>query len=296
MARRQYRVVSIGQLAALGYSKDAVSEAAATGRLHRLHRGVYAVGHTLIGDHGRCLAAVLHCLPGALLSHGSAAWLWGIYRYPPGRIDVTAPTRRHSKKTIAIHCAKLARADIAEHEGIPVTSVARTLLDQAATLSDRRFGRLLERAEELRLFDLRAVDELLGRAGRHPGIGRMRRELAIYRDDPAVVRSRTEKRFLDLVRRSGLPAPATNIFVSGFELDAYWERERFAVEIDAFETHGTRGAFERDRLREDDLQLLGIEMIRITGPRLEREPAAVVRRVASHLARRRGELRGRGVG
>jgi very-short-patch-repair endonuclease len=290
LARLQYGVVATRQLAALGYSAGAVSDAAAAGRLHRVHRGVYAVGHRLIDDYGRCLAAVLHCSPGALLSHGSAAWLWGLYRYPPNRIDVTAPTRRHSKRTIAVHYARLTRADIAEHEGIPVTSVARTLLDQAAAVSDERLGRLLERAEELELFDLGAVDELLGRAGRHPGIRRLKRGLAIYRDNAAFVRSRTEKRFLDLVEKAGLPRPATNVYVSGFELDAYWDRERFAVEIDAFETHGTRGAFERDRIREDDLQLLGIEMIRVTGARMGREPAAVARRVGDHLARRRREL------
>jgi very-short-patch-repair endonuclease len=171
-----------------------------------------------------------------------------------------------------------------------VTSVARTLLDQAARVSDLSLERLLERSEELELFDLRAVDELLGRAGGHPGVGRLRRGLSIYRDEPAFVRSRTEKRFLDLLRRSGLPAPATNVSVAGFELDAYWERERFVVELDVFETHGTRAAFERDRLRQDDLQLLGIEMTRVTGPRLECNPAAVVRRVGEHLRRRRREL------
>lgn len=280
----------MGQLGTLGYSSDAIFEAAASGRLIRLHRGVYAVGHLHLSDRSRCLAAVLACEPGALLSHAAAAWLWGLYRYFPAGIDVTATTRRHRRDGIGLHHAKLADADRAERDGIPVTSVARTLLDQAAVVSDERLGRLLERAEELELFDLRAVDELLGRAGRHPGIRRLKRGLFIYRDEPGVIRSRTEKRFLDLVKRAGLPRPATNVYVEGFELDAYWERERFAVEIDVFETHGTRGAFERDRLREDDLQLRGIETIRVTGPRLREEPAAVARRVGEHLARRRREL------
>jgi very-short-patch-repair endonuclease len=231
------------------------------------------------------------CEPGALLSHGSAAWLWGLYRYSPSVIDVTAATRRHRRDGLRIHHATtLVAADRDECEGIPVTSVARTLLDQAARVPDQRFERLLERSEELGLFDLRSVDELLARAGGHPGIGRLRRGLAIYRPEPAFLRSRTEKRFLDAVRRAGLPSPATNVNVSGFELDAYWERERFAVEIDVFETHGTRAAFERDRLRQDDLQLLGIEMTRVTGPRLDRDPRAVARRVGEHLRRRRREL------
>lgn len=202
-----------------------------------------------LSAHSRCLAAVFACEPGALLSHGSAAWLWGLYRHPPATLDVTVPTRRHRRNGLRIHHAKLAVADRRERDGIPVTSVARTLLDQAARVSAQGLERLLERSEELELFDLREVDELLGRAGGHPGGGRLRRALAIYRDEPAFVRSRTEKRFLETVRRAGLPPPATNINVSGFELDAYWERERFAVELDVFETHGTRAAFERDRLR-----------------------------------------------
>lgn len=280
----------MGQLRQLGFSGQAITRATAAGRLHRLHRGAYAVGHLDLSAYSRCLAAVFACESEALLSHASAAWLWGLYRYPPTMIDVTTPTRRHRRDGLRLHHAKLAAADREERDRIPVTSVARTLLDQAARVSDLSLERLLERSEELELFDLRAVDELLGRAGGHPGVGRLRRGLSIYRDEPAFVRSRTEKRFLDLLRRSGLPAPATNVSVAGFELDAYWERERFVVELDVFETHGTRAAFERDRLRQDDLQLLGIEMTRVTGPRLECNPAAVVRRVGEHLRRRRREL------
>ena len=289
LATRQHGVVATRQLKPLGYSRSSVSKAAKEGRLHRLHRGVYVVGHRRLDWQGHCMAAVLACAP-AVASHASAAYAWGLFRYPPARIQLIVPTERHRKRWCTVHYGFLAPADIADHDGIPVTSVARTLLDQAAVVSDDRLGRMLERAEELGLFDQRAVDELLGRAGRHPGIQRMKRGLSIYRDDPAFVRSRTEKRFLDLVRRAGLPRPATNVYVEGFELDAYWERERFAVEIDVFETHGTRGAFERDRLREDDLQLQGIEMIRVTGPRLKDEPVAVTRRVGAHLARRRREL------
>jgi hypothetical protein len=240
--------------------------------------------------HSHCLAAVFACQPQALLSHASAAWLWGLYRHPPTTIDVTVPSRRHRRDGLRLHHAKLAVADWAERAGIPLTGVGRTLLDQAARVSDLGLERLLERSEELELFDLRAVEELLGRAGHHAGVGRLRRGLAIYRDEPAFLRSRTEKRFLDAVGRAGLPAPATNVNVAGFELDAYWDRERFAVEIDVFETHGIRAAFERNRLRQDDLQLLGIEMTRGTGPRLERDPAAVARRVGEHLRRRRREL------
>jgi hypothetical protein len=290
LATAQHGVVSARQLRRLGYGRPSITKATAAGRLHRLYRGAYAVGHLDLSTHSHCLAAVFACEPGALLSHGAAAWLWGLYRYRPGTIDITTPTRRHRREGLRIHHAKLTPADRDERDGIPVTSVARTLLDQAARVSAPGLERLLERSEELQLFDLREVDELLGRAGGHPGAGPLRRGLAIYRDEPAFVRSRTEKRFLDAVRRAGLPAPATNFTVAGMELDAYWECERFVVEVDVFETHGTRAAFERDRLRQDELQLLGIETMRVTGPRLDSDPRAEAERVRKHLRRRRREL------
>jgi hypothetical protein len=133
--------------------------------------------------------------------------------------------------------------------------------------------------------------DLLGRVGHHPGVGNLRRALAIYRDrDPAFERSKLERRFRGLVKRAGLPAPAMNFNVFGYELDAYWEPERFVVELDVYETHGSHAAFERDRLRQEDLKLKGVEMIRVTGPRLDLEPDAMVARVAAHLAQRRREL------
>jgi very-short-patch-repair endonuclease len=150
--------------------------------------------------------------------------------------------------------------------------------------------KVLERAEELKIFDLGPIEELLARAGHHPGVAKLRKALEIYRPDPAFTRSGLEQRFLALVDKAALPQPSMNRAVEGFELDVYWERERFVVELDVFETHGTHAAFERDRERQDDLLLIGIEMIRVTGPRLRREPTAVLHRIAEHLVRRRREL------
>jgi very-short-patch-repair endonuclease len=176
-------------------------------------------------------------------------------------------------------------------QDIPVTSLARTKLDLAATLSMSRLVRILERSEERGIFDLGALDDLLTRTVGHPGHGKLRAALVIYRDqDPAFERSKLERRFRSLVKRAGLPAPAMNLNVLGYELDAYWERERFVVELDVYETHGSHAAFERDRLRQEDLKLKGVEMIRVTGPRLAREPAATITRVVAHLAQRRREL------
>jgi hypothetical protein len=292
LATAQHGVVSTKQLLGLGYSRDSIKRSFASGRLHRLHRGVYAVGHRDLDWHSRCLAAVLACAP-AVASHASAGWLWGLLRYAPGTIDLTAPTRRHSRAAFRLHHARLEGRDRTEHEGIPVTSLARTKLDLAATLNPYRLERVLERSEELGLFDLGPIDEVLGRFSHHPGAKPLRQALDIYRPDPTFTRSGLEERFLVLVEKAGLPRPAMNVNVVGLELDAYWELERFAVELDVYETHGTHAAFETDRLRNEDLLLAGIVADRVTGPRLKREPEEVMERLGRLLAQRRRDL-GRG--
>jgi hypothetical protein len=290
LAERQHGVVSLQQLECLGYSRDVVSYASRSGRLHRLHRGVYAVGHRSLTWHSRCLAAVLACGTNAVASHTSAAWLWGLLRNRPGTFHVTTPTRRHAKDGIRPHFSRLADEDHASRDEVPVTALPRTFLDLAASISATRLDRTIERAEELRIFDLSAVDALLWRVGSHPGAGRLRHALAIYRDEPAFTRSGLERRFLRLVKNADLPAPSMNFNEGGYELDAYWQPERFAVELDVYETHGSRAAFERDRLRQEELKLIGVEMIRVTGPRLDREPQVVIERVATLLELRRPQL------
>lgn len=149
---------------------------------------------------------------------------------------------------------------------------------------------MLERSEELKLFDLGAVEDLLDRTRGHHGWGRLRRAIALYQPPP-FTRSGFERRFFEAVLRAGLPRPATNFVEVGFELDVYWPQYRFAVELDVYATHGTHGAFERDRLRQEDLKVAGIEMTRVTDVRFHREPGAVLARVAQLLEDRRRELR-----
>ena len=167
-----------------------------------------------------------------------------------------------------------------------MTAPPRMLLDVAATARFDRLQRMIERSEELRLFDLRSVESVLARNAGHHGSGPLRRAIELYRPPP-FTRSGLERRFLDLVREAGLPRPSTGFNEVGYELDVYWPEAGFAVELDTFETHGTRAAFERDRLRQEDLKLAGIEMVRVTGPRLDREPAQVIERVAQFLRQRR---------
>jgi hypothetical protein len=288
LAERQHGVVSIRQLERkLGYSRKAVQRDVASGRLHPLHRGVYAVGHRLVPARGRCLAAVLACGAGALLSHRSAAWLWGISRQGPVPLNVTSPLPRKARAPIRLHHSRiLTEADRALEEGIPVTAVPRTLLDCAAESRFSALQRLLERGEELKLFDLGPVEELLDRSRGHAGWGRLRRAIALYQPVP-FTRSGFERRFFEAVLGAGLPRPTTNLAEAGFELDVYWPEYRFAIELDTYATHGTNAAFERDHLRDEDLMLAGIELIRVTDVRFHREPKAVLDRVATLLARRR---------
>jgi len=230
---------------------------------------------------------VLACGPRALLSHGSAAWLWGIAAGSPLPFEVVAPASRRARPPIVLHQARgLSSEDRALVETIPVTALPRTLLDCAAIVREDRLARMLERCEELKLFDLGAVEALLARTVGHPGCGRLRRAIELYRPAP-FTRSKLERRFLELVEEAGLPRPATGFNECGHELDVYWPGERFAVELDVYETHGGRAAFERDRLRQEDLLLDGIAMTRVTGPRLKREPRRVIERVARLLAQRR---------
>ena len=249
---------------------------------------MYAVGHTHLSRHGEALAAVLACGPGALLSHYSAAWLWDLANVAPAPFHVTTSIWRTPKPPLRLHQSlALTDVDRALREGIPVTSLPRTLLDLAAAIHFDWLEKMVERSEELGLFDLRAVEELLGRTVGHHGHGRLRRAISLYRPS-SFTRSGLENRWLELVLAAGLPQPRMNHFEHGFELDCYWPEHRFAVELDVFETHGTRAAFERDRKRQEDLLLVGIAMTRVTGPRLEREPEEVIRRVARLLDQRRG--------
>ncbi len=279
--------MSIRQLEHLGLTHWTVGREVTAGRLHRVHRGVYAVGHEQLTWHGHCLAAVLANSP-AVASHFSAGWLWGLLRNrPSGRFHVTTPNRRHQKAEFVMHHAELTDEDRDLVDGIPVTSLARAQLDLAAGQSRERVEARLKRSEEAQTLDVRALEAVLDRCGNHLGRGTLRAALDIYQPDPTVTRSSIERSFRALAKRAGLPPPSMNYVVEGYEIDAYWPAERFAVELDLFETHGTRASFESDRVRQEELMLAGIEMIRVTGPRLKREPAVVIERVRTLLERRR---------
>lgn len=282
LARRQHGVVSHCQLVGLGLGRKAIQYRLAVGRLHRVYRGVYAVGHPTLSQHGGWMAAVLACGDGAVLSHWDAAALWGLRPTSRRARHVMVATRgRHSRVGIVVHCARrFDEEDGTIRDGIPVTAIPRTLFDLAELLPRSGLERAFEQAERLRLLDVRAVERLLARS---PG----RRALRAVLDEalePAPTRSDFERDFLDLCKRAGVPRPTVNAPVEGHEVDMLWSQPRLIVELDSFGHHGTRAAFERDRERDAVLQLAGYRILRITHRRLKREPKAVAEAVLSLLA------------
>jgi len=289
LAASQHGIISTAQLFDLGYSKASISRQVDAGRLHPLHHAAYAVGHRQISRHGQCLAAVLSCGEGALLSHRSAAWLWGLTKRFAVPVEVTAASPRRTREAIRVHSAEaIVVDDRAELEGIPVTAIPRTLLDFAA-VDPHYLGFALDNGHRLGLVDLVAIDALISRSRGFRGVARLRTAMEIHRG-LTFARSGLERRFHELIQRSGLPTPSMNFFVEGYELDAYWPAERFAVELDTYDYHGSPRAFEADRVRQESLKLAGIEIVRITGSRIKREPATVMRRLRRLLAQRRQEL------
>jgi hypothetical protein len=205
-------------------------------------------------------------------------------------VEVVLQTSRHRRGSIHVHYSRILRPpDRARRDGLPVTAVPRVVLDLASTKPRQYLERALDRAERLGVLNVGEVDALLARAGRHPGIGALRSALSPHRE-PSFTRSGLERHFLGLLRDSDLPMPAVNVYVCGFEIDAYWEAERFAVELDGYEYHRSRSAFERDRARQEELKLAGIEMVRITARRIAHEPEEVVGRLRVLLERRQREL------
>jgi very-short-patch-repair endonuclease len=252
LAGRQHGVVSLAQLTAAGLHRSAVVRRSRNGLLYRIHRGVYAVGHAGLSNEGRWMAAVLAFRERAVLSHLSAAALWTIAPVP-SIIEVTVPSDagREPRDGIKIHRSlTLLPSQITRRVGIPVTKPARTLEDLRRTIPPDQFAAALRRAEFLRLpiGDQLELDH---------------------------TRSELESRFLALCRRHHLPNPEVNVRVGPFLVDFLWRDRRLAVEVDGFETHGTRSAFEADRARDTQLKLLGHDVVRFTWRQIVGNPSAV---------------------
>lgn len=285
-AARQHGVVSHRQLIADGLSRRAIDHRARVGWLHRVHRGVYAVGHPPLTREARWMAAVLACGDDAGLSHACATALWEIRSYSGVWIDVSVPTNagRAKRDRIRLHrCGSLTVEDMTTHRGIPVTSVARTLLDVAATLTPPPLARTVEQTEIRRLFDLTAVEQALARHPHHPGAAPLARALALYRPTE-LTRSDLEAIFRSLCDEHGIERPLVNHIVEGKEVDFFWPEQRVIVEADGAGTHLTHVAFHRDRARDARLLALGYRVLRFTERQVERDRLTVGRTLRAVLA------------
>jgi very-short-patch-repair endonuclease len=289
LAEKQHGVVAREQLRALGLGEHAIVRRVKQGRLQRLHRGVYAVGHRALRPEGRMLAAVLACGPGAVLSHRSAAALWGLRYNDRARVDVTTTEKRGvGDPAIDLHRARtLDPTDITEHRGIPITTVARTFVDLAGVVDKPALDRALNQAEILGLYDHAALTEILDRSNGRRGAQALRTALA---QPPALTRSELEAQFLTLCADRGLPQPSLNAAVCGYEVDFLWRQANLIVETDGYAYHRTRQAFERDRRRDGELKRAGYEVLRVTYWQVKREPEWVASTIQALLKRRCADL------
>jgi predicted transcriptional regulator of viral defense system len=273
LATRQHGVVAHRQLLALGFSERAIKVRLESGRLEAIHRETYAVGHARVSRQGRWLAAVLAYGDMALLSHRTAASLWGLGKPRSHPIDVTAPRGRQGlrrREGIWIHRGRLDDEDRAVEAGIPVTSVARTLFDLAEVVAFERLEKAWEEADRLKLLRLGEVARVCERGyGRH-ALKPIRRLLAEARA-ATTVRSPLEDRFQRFCQFYDLPPHSTNVDVLGSEVDVLWPAAKLIVELDSWEFHRHRAAFQRDRARDTRLLVAGYRTVRVTHDRLDTE-------------------------
>jgi very-short-patch-repair endonuclease len=289
LAARQRGVATRRQLLGAGLSSKEIASRGRAKRLLRLYPGVYAVGHAALRREGHWLAAVWASGAKAVLSHADAAAHWGLMPSRGRLIHVTTPSRsgRDPDSTqIRLHRVGTLRPwERALNEGIPTTSVARTLLDLSPTLRPRAMEDVIAHADRLGLFDLLAARRCLSEHPRQHGAPALRRLLDTLEGIGAAdLRSMLEVLLLQLADDHDLPRPTANARVAGFLVDFYWPPQKLIVEADSYTYHSMPSAFERDRERDQQLTLAGYTVVRFTYNQVTRQPEAVAHRVRRLLA------------
>jgi predicted transcriptional regulator of viral defense system len=281
VAARQHGVVTVAQMRALGFTYNAINHRTRAGRLHRVRHGVYAVGHSNVSWEGRNLAAVLATGPGAVLSHLSAAVLWGLLAERHSRVAVTVDRRVRSRPGIRVHAVRhLDAAERTREAGIPVTTVARTLIDLAAVASEPALRRAVREAQVQRKVHEQGLEALLERAERRHGVGRL---AALIASGPAPTRSELEDRTLALLRKHGFPPPAVNVAIDGLprrvEVDFLFAGLGVILETDGARYHDHRLAREGDAAKQAMLEAAGYRVVRLCWCQATRDVEQTVRRL-----------------
>jgi hypothetical protein len=275
-----------------GLTTSAVRKRIQAGRLHRIHRGVYAVGHDRLTAHGRIMAAVLAYGPDAVASHRAAGRILGLREDNRAKVDISVPRGSvRQRPGIDAHASLTLRPkDITTAHAIPCTTVPRTLLDLADVVPRRQLERAVEQAQVMRVFDLRELEEVLDHANGRRGARVLRDVLAELQDEPGLTANDLEDHFLGVSRAAGLSRPAVNQWVTLDEgppirADFLWSRQRLIVEIDGWGSHRTRHGFERERLRDQRARLAGWDVLRFTRRQAINERARMTETVLAMLAR-----------
>jgi hypothetical protein len=269
LARAQFGVVAKRQLLTLGASPDQVKRWITAGRLHPIHRGVYAVGHRRLMREGWWMAAVLFGGTGTVLSHRCGGAHWQLMTWN-GRAEITVPSRRPGPRDIQLHCRSLPPDELTVHDGIPVTTVARTLFDLASVLTDEQLLHAINEADERRLPSPLSLPQTLERHRGERGAGTLRRVLEGV--GYGIPRRELEIRFSRFVTEAGLPRPELNAAVwvgdRAYVADALWREQRVIVELHSVRHHGTGPKISRDAERDRRLLLAGYAVVHVTWAQL----------------------------
>ena len=273
IGERQYGVVSGAQLRAIGLGHSAISKRVARGRLHRVHRDVYSVGHRGLSREGRWLAAVFAAGERAALSHLSAAALWELRQRRTTLTQVVAPRRRRPGGAIQVHvCRRLDPRDVTVFRGIPVTTVARTLVDLSDVLDAHQLANVIHEAAFRKRFSVAATRAAIARANGRHNLAVLVAALEASSAGSAGTRSRVEDAFLALVRSGGVLEPLVNVHVQSgsqrLEVDFVWPEQRLCVEADG-DGHRRPRTRREDDLRDRALRAAGYEVLRYTGDDVE---------------------------
>ena len=278
IAGKQFGVISLGQLLAIGFSLREIQVRARRGLLNRIHKDVFAVGHTRIVPHAHLVAALLTCGPASFLSHRTAAAVWGLRAVNTRRIEVTVPgSKAPYRRTLMIHRTRHDpdQQDLALRTGLRVSSVPRMLVELAQQEKPAELDRLITESVRKRILDLAAVEAALIRHTRRPGVAHLKRALRDYR--PRHDRkSQLERDFDRLIAGTDIPPPQRNVIIGGWEIDCFWPEARLAVELDGRPYHIAVRDIERDKLKDAKLLRLQIRTMRITDMRFTLDPTGIL--------------------
>jgi hypothetical protein len=265
-------------LEASGVAKAEVVRWVHERRLHRIHPGVYALGHPALGLEGKLAAALFYAGPGAALCGVTAGSWMGILRVQPRRLHACVPGRRASLPDVRVHSER--NFERTWHKRLPVTPLPQTLLDIASVVRFTELRRALAEAEYLRLVALDEVDAVLGRG--KPGSAALRAALQCHRPELARTKSRMEERFVLLCERYSLPPPAVNVWIGRWQVDAVWFERKVAVELDSHAAHDLPSRLEEDHQRDLDLRAAGYTVLRYTWRQLRDMPELVIADLRRH--------------